>query len=149
MASLAIRAARADDAAAMFAMLQASAAEQGHPQELCVDVESLRADGFGPSPRFHALVAELDGSPAGLALYFFTYSTWTSRNGLYLEDLYVGPGSRRAGVARALMMRLREIAAEHGCGRFQWIVKRDNASAVRFYESLGAEALSSWALMKL
>ena len=149
MATIAIRTARADDVPAMFAMLQASAAEQGHPQDLCVDVESLRADGFGVSPRFHALVAERDGQPAGLALYFFTYSTWTSRNGLYLEDLYVRLESRRHGVARALMARLRGIADEHQCGRFQWIVKRENAAAVRFYESLGAEALPAWQLMAL
>jgi GNAT superfamily N-acetyltransferase len=145
--TITIRAARADDVAAMFEMLRASAAEQGHPQDLCVDVASLREDGFGASPRFDALIAEDGGRPAGLALYGFNYSTWTSRNGVYLEDLYVRPESRHAGIARALMVRLHEIAVERGCGRFQWIVQRDNAPAVRFYESLGAKALAEWQLM--
>ncbi len=147
MATLAIRAARADDVPAMFEMLEASAAEQGHAQDLCVDLERLREDGFGASPRFQALLAECDGRPAGLALYFFTYSTWPSRHGLYLEDLYARPECRRLGVARALMERLRAIAAEQGCGRLEWVVQRDNAAAIRFYESLGATALSSWQLM--
>lgn len=147
MATIVIRAARADDVPAMFEMLVASAAEQGHAQDLCVDVESLREDGFGASPRFQALLAECDGRTAGLALYFFTYSTWTSRNGLYLEDLYARPECRRLGVARALMERLRAIAVAQGCGRFEWVVQRDNAAAIRFYESLGAMALSSWRLM--
>jgi GNAT superfamily N-acetyltransferase len=144
-----IRRALIDDAALLFEMLKASSIEQDNLHELCVDVDALRADGFGQSPRFEALVAECEGRPAGLALYFFTYSTWTSRNGIYLEDLYVASQYRRSGVARALMKALARIAVAHDCRRLQWVVYRDNASAVRFYESLGAVQLSNWPLMSL
>ena len=137
------------DAEQIFAMLQASAREQGFPDELAVTVEDLRSDGFGPRPRFEVLIAELDGRPAGMALYFFTYSTWVSRLGLYLEDLYIMPDGRRHGVARALLRQLGHIAREQGCRRFQWVVHRHNARAIALYESLGAQALEDWTLMSI
>jgi GNAT superfamily N-acetyltransferase len=144
-----IRDARIDDVADMFAMLRASAEEQGGLDQFCVDEDSLRADGFGPAPRFAALLAEIEGRPAGLALYFLTYSTWTSRNGLYLEDLYVRPEFRRYGVARALMQRLAQVAVDHSAGRFVWLVLRDNIPAIRFYESLKASGMPDWLLMRM
>jgi GNAT superfamily N-acetyltransferase len=133
----------------MFAMLRASAEEQGGLDQLCIDEDSLRADGFGSVPRFAAMLAEIEGRPAGLALCFFTYSTWTSRNGLYLEDLYVHPEFRRHGVARAMMRRLAQVAVDHGAGRFVWVVLRDNIPAIRFYESLKATAMPEWMLMRI
>jgi ribosomal protein S18 acetylase RimI-like enzyme len=147
--AMVIRRAQIDDAPLLFELLKASSIEHDNLQELCVDADALRADGFGPSPRFEALVAECGGRPAGLALYFFTYSTWTSRNGIYLEDLYVASEYRRRGVARALMKELAGIAVAHDCRRLQWVVNRDNTPAIRFYESLGAAALSNWPLMWL
>lgn len=142
-----IRPAGIGDVPAMYAMLRASADEQSSLDHLCVDEAALREDGFGASKRFDAIIAEADGAAAGLALYFFTYSTWTSRNGLYLEDLFVAPAARRRGVARALMKRLAAIAVEHGCGRLQWVVRRDNIAARRFSESIGAVTLDDWPLM--
>jgi GNAT superfamily N-acetyltransferase len=142
-----IRAATAADVPVLLEMLRATAREQGNESALCVDAAALRHDGFGPAPRFQALVAECGGQPAGMALYFFNYSTWTSRDGLYLEDLYVAPPYRRLGVARELMARLEAIAVAHGCGRFQWLVLGDNAGAIRFYEALGATALPEWQVM--
>ena len=144
-----IRPGRADEAPVVLEMLRATAAEQGNEHELCVDLDAVREDGFGSAPRFHTLIAEWDGSPAGLAVYFFNYSTWNSRNGFYLEDLYVRPEFRRQGIAKALMARLQAIAREHHCGRIQWVVLRNNAAAVRLYESLGAQALPEWQLMIL
>jgi GNAT superfamily N-acetyltransferase len=149
VATIAIRSARADEAPLVLEMLRATSAEQGNEHELCVDLDAVREDGFGSAPRFHALIAECDGRPAGLALYFFNYSTWISRNGLYLEDLYVRPEFRRQGVAKALMARLQGIAREHDCGRVQWVVLRNNAAAVKLYEGLGAHALPEWQLMIL
>jgi GNAT superfamily N-acetyltransferase len=145
--AIAIRPARADDAPLVLEMLRATAVEQGNEHELCVDLAAVREDGFGPAPRFQTLIAESDGRPAGLAVYFFNYSTWISRNGLYLEDLYVRPEFRRKGVAKALMARLQTIAQEHECGRIQWLVLRHNAAAVKLYESLGAHAMPEWQLM--
>jgi GNAT superfamily N-acetyltransferase len=147
--AIVIRPARTDDLPVMLEMLQASGAEQGHPEQLAVDLESLRADGFGASPRFQTLIAEHDGLPAGIALYYFNYSTWIHRDGLYLEDLFVHRDHRRSGVASALMARLKAIAAERGCGRFQWLVLYDNAPAIRFYESLGATMLPEWRVMMM
>jgi GNAT superfamily N-acetyltransferase len=146
-AATVIRTAVVADVPVLLEMLRATAREQGNEDALCVDTAALREDGFGSAPRFQALIAERDGQPAGIALYFFTYSTWTSRDGLYLEDLYVAPAFRRLGVARDLMRRLEAIAVERGCGRFQWLVLRDNAPAIRFYEAEGAKALPAWQVM--
>ena len=137
------------DVPEIYRMLRASAAEQGALDELCVDEQSLREDGFGTSPRYQALVAEMDGEPVAVALYFFTYSTWSSRNGLFLEDMYVRPAFRKQGVGKALMRRLIEIAHERGCRRFHWFVLRANRAAVCFYESLGGEEMLRWMPMSL
>ena len=130
-------------------MLRATAREQGNEHELCVTVDDVRADGFGPSPRFQVLLAEVNGRVAGMALYFLDYSTWTSRNGLYLEDLYVYGDFRRKGVARVLMTGLVAIAKARGCGRLNWVVQRGNTRAIQFYEDLGARPLDEWPLWKL
>lgn len=149
MREAAIREARADDVEAIVRLLAASAEEQGALDALCVDAETLRREGFGPAPRVHALVAEADGMPVGLALYYFTFSTWTSVNGIHLEDLYVVPSWRRRGVARMLMARLAKIAAAEECRRFDWFVLRANTGARRFYESLGAGVAEDWSIMQL
>lgn len=147
--STVIRPAREADASVIFELLKASAIEQGNLHELCVDEQAVRDDGFGPTPRFQAILAEWDGQVAGFALYYFNYSTWVSRNGLYLEDLYVWPEFRRRGVARSLMEKLAAIAIDRGCGRLQWVVKRENERAKSFYRSLGAVELTQWPLMWL
>ena len=145
---LTIRNADSEDVPAVFAMLRASAEEQGSLDHLCADEASLREDGFGSERRFQAAIAEVDGKAAGLALYFFVYSTWTSRNGVYLEDLFVWPQFRRKGVARALMQNLAQVAVENGYGRMIWLVLRANP-AVRFYESVGANGLAQWMPMQV
>jgi GNAT superfamily N-acetyltransferase len=147
--AITLRTAGADAAPAVFEMLRATAREQGNEHELCVTVDDVRSDGFGASPRFSVLLAEVNGHIAGMALYFFDYSTWTSRNGLYLEDLYVHSEYRRMGVARALMLELKAIARDRGCGRMNWIVQRGNTAAMDFYRSLGAEQLDEWPLWKV
>jgi GNAT superfamily N-acetyltransferase len=144
-----IRPAHVDDVPALLSMLIESAAAQGFPGEVVVTEEDLRQDGFGANPLFHILVAEAEGNPAGLALYFFNYSTWVSRLGLYLEDLYVRPEFRRHGIARDLMKALARIALEQGCGRFQWLVHKQNTRAVQFYTGLGAAPAQDWLLMSL
>ena len=143
-----VRTAVTEDVPEILDMLRASAADQGFPDEVAVTEQELKDDGFGVAPpRFSVLIAEVDGRTAGMALYFFNYSTWGSRDGLYLEDLYVHREFRRFGVARELMVALARIGRERGCGRFQWVVHSKNAAAVRFYESLGARMLDDWRLM--
>jgi GNAT superfamily N-acetyltransferase len=128
-------------------MLCASAAEQGSPESLAVTPADLLDDGFGPHPLFQSVIAEVDQAAAGMALYFFNYSTWVSRIGLYLEDLYVDPRFRRAGVARALLDHLSAIARNAGGRRMQWLVHRENQAALQLYRSFGAQSLDNWIVM--
>jgi GNAT superfamily N-acetyltransferase len=137
------------DVSTILDMLGESAIEQGFADALAVTKADLVADGFGPDPRFFVILAESDGIAAGMALYFFNYSTWGSRSGLYLEDLFVARAFRKSGIARRLMIRLAQIADAHGCGRFQWVVHTDNAGALRLYESVGAKLLNEWKVMSL
>ena len=146
---LTIRSATIDDVPVIYSLLGESARAQGAENELCADPDNLREDGFGPEPRFWCLLAESQGEAVGLALYFFLYSTWTSRKGIYLEDLYVVAPFRRQGVAKALMARLAEVAAGMDCGYIQWAMLHENQTARRFYESLGGKVLSEWALMRI
>lgn len=140
-----IRPARETDAAVIYEMLRKSAIEQGGEQSLCVTPENLMEDGFSANPRFSCLIAEVDGDPAGLALYFFIYSTWTSRRNLYLEDLYVKPEYRRQGIARLLM---EAVKREAGGAPIRWVALRHNEAASAFYASLGAEPLEDWVLWR-
>lgn len=139
-----IRRARPDDVDAIARLLRESAEHQGAPDALCVDAADLLREGFGAAARFHALVADADGRLVGLALYGFNFSTWTSINGIHLEDLYVDPAFRRRGVALALMRELAAIARSTGCRRLRWFVLRSNTAARRFYEAIGAEPLEDW-----
>jgi GNAT superfamily N-acetyltransferase len=130
-------------------MLIDSAADQGFPNEVGVTERDLLEDGFGPNRRFDLLIAEWNRVPVGMALYFFNYSTWGSRLGLYIEDLYVHPSHRRLGIATAMMRRLASTALRAGCRRMQWTVHRENRRALLTYEALGAKALDDWLLMSL
>lgn len=132
----------------VYELLLSSAREQGNEEGLCATEENLIEDGFGANPRFQVLIAEEDGGVVGLALHFFIYSTWTSRKGLYLEDLYVRPEFRKQGIARELMRELAQIAKQNGCGRMIWLVLRSNP-AVAFYTRLGAAALEEWMPMQM
>ncbi len=109
----------------------------------------LLRDGFGPAPRFHCLVAEWAGAPAGFAFYFHNYSTWQGRWGLYLEDLFVRPAFRGKGIGKALLVELARIAVREGCGRFQWQVLDWNEPALRFYQKLGARRMGEWVTMRI
>ena len=146
---LRVRTAHAEDAPLIYEMVRESAAEQGGEDALCVTPENIREDGFETTPpRFVCLIAEVDGEPAGLALFFFVYSTWTSRSVLYLEDLYVRPRFRRRGVARVLMESLGREARAEGAFSMRWVALKNNAAADAFYASLGAERLGDWVVWR-
>jgi GNAT superfamily N-acetyltransferase len=146
---LTLRAGTPEDIPAVFEMLVESAKDQGFPNDVAVTERDLLEDGFGPNRRFELLIADWDSTTAGMALYFFNYSTWGSRLGLYVEDLYVAPSHRRLGIAKAIMRRLARIAVEAGCRRMHWTVHRENERALLTYEALGAKALTDWILMSL
>src|SRR5258706_77245 len=107
-----------------------------------------RAHG-GPRPSCEALIAEHGGRSVGFALYFTTFSTFLCKPGLYLEDLFVEPGHRGAGIGKALLRRLAAIAIERDCGRFEWRVLDWNEPSIRFYESLGATLMPEWQLVRM
>jgi GNAT superfamily N-acetyltransferase len=106
--------------------------------------ERLRATLFCNRPRVHCSIAELEGEPAGFAVWFFNYSTWLGRHGLFLEDLYVSEAQRGRGLGKALLRHLAGLAVASGCGRFEWNVLDWNRPAIDFYESFGAQPQSEW-----
>ena len=144
-----VRDARPPDIGAIVRLVRESAASQGALDAVCVDAPTLHDEIFGARSRVHALVADADGTLVGVAIYFFTFSTWVSVNGIHLEDLYVDPTWRRQGVARALMDALVGVARTSGCRRLQWFVRQSNAVALRFYESIGAKMANDWEIMHL
>ena len=115
---------------------------------VATEADFLR-DGFGDTPRFHVLLGEWNGEPAGFALYFYNWSTWLGRPGLYLEDLFVLPRLRGNGIGKALLCELARIAVREGCGRFQWQVLDWNEPALGFYRSLGAQVMPEWLTVRL
>jgi len=138
-----------EDVPAILEMLSDSASDQGFEGEVGVTAGDLIRDGFGDNPRFFCAIAESDGQIAGMALYFFIYSTWGSNTVLYLEDLYVRQRARKQGVARSLVTYLAQLATDKGCRRIQWLVHSENLPAIRFYEAIGARSLTDWSLMQL
>ncbi len=138
-----IRFAAPADAGLLLRLIRALAAYERAPSAVVATEEDLRRHGFGPRPQFEALLAFLDGDPAGCALFHTRFSTWLGRPGLYLEDLYVVEGARGQGVGRRLMARLAAIAVERGWGRIDFHVLDWNP-ARSFYHRLGMAPLGEW-----
>lgn len=115
---------------------------------VATDADLLR-DGWGPEPKFRSIIAEWDGAPAGFGLYFYNYSTFQGRPGLYVEDVFVRPAFRRLGIGKAIFVHLAQEAVRQNCGRFQWQVLDWNKPAIDFYESLGAKCMSEWLTMRM
>src|SRR5207247_2013967 len=111
--------------------------------------ELLERHLFGERPAAEAVVAELDDEPAGFAIFFTTFSTFVGRPGMWLEDVYVRPERRRAGVGRALLEHLARLAEERGCGRIEWAALDWNAPALDFYAGLGALPVEGWTIHRL
>jgi GNAT superfamily N-acetyltransferase len=142
--ALAIRTATVEDVPQILAFIRALAVYEREPEAVCATEADLLRDGFGPTPFYFCLIADCDGAPAGFALYFFNYSTWLGRPGLYLEDLFVLPEFRGRGVGKALLQQVAAVAVEKGCLRLQWEVLDWNTPAVDFYSAMGAEFLDEW-----
>ena len=104
---------------------------------------------FGSPPRCHALFAERDGVQVGFALWFYNFSTFAGRHGLYVEDVFVLPEHRGAGVGKAIFRELARRAVEQGCVRMDWSVLDWNEPAVKFYGAIGARAMDEWTVQRL
>jgi GNAT superfamily N-acetyltransferase len=111
--------------------------------------EDFRRELESPNSVIHVLIADWDGKPAGFALYFFNFSTFVGRPGLYLEDLFVRPSHRKHGIGRALLRALARIAEQRGCGRMEWAVLDWNEPALKFYKSLDARPMNEWIIHRL
>ena len=149
MAEITIRPALPADVTLILKFICALAVYEREPDAVVATEETLLAHGFGPNPYFHCLIAELDGAPAGFAFYFFDYSTWLGKPGIYLEDLFVDPAFRGNGIGRALLERLAQTAVERGCTRMKWEVLDWNTPAIDFYRAMGAEFLDEWRNVRL
>ena len=104
---------------------------------------------FGPSPKAHALIVEHEGQPAGFALYFYNFSTFLGRPGIYIEDVFIRPEFRRNGFGRAIFKYLARKALAENCERLEWWVLDWNAPAIDFYRGLGAIAMDEWTVQRL
>jgi GNAT superfamily N-acetyltransferase len=117
--------------------------------EFTATAEGLHAALFGPQPAAGALLARVNGEPAGYAIYFSTFSSFTGRSGVWLDDLYVCPPFRKRGLGRKLIEAVAKIAAERDCARFEWLALDWNERALEFYRGLGARTLDEWVLLRI
>ncbi len=147
--AITIRAATRSDVSTILSFIRALAAYEREPDAVIATEEDLLRDGFGEHPYYRSLIAERDGVPAGFALYFFDYSTWLGRPGLYLEDIFVHPEFRGLGIGKALLQRVAAVALEKGCPRLKWEVLDWNTPAIDFYRAMGAEFLDTWRNVKV
>ncbi|WP_411033243.1 GNAT family N-acetyltransferase [Shinella sp. BYT-45] len=150
MTAYRIRPATAADAAVILRFIRELAEYEKALHEVAATEETVAASIFGEGSVTRAVICETDGGePAGFAVWFKTYSTWQARNGLYLEDLYVTPGHRGAGVGKMLLRHLARVALDEGCGRFEWSVLDWNEPAIRVYDAIGAEPQGEWIRYRL
>ncbi|CAD1797342.1 GNAT family N-acetyltransferase [Xanthomonas arboricola pv. juglandis] len=146
---LQIRAATPDDVVLLHELITALAVYEREPDAVKASPQDLRASLFGEGATAHALICEQDGQALGFAVYFFNYSTWLGRNGLYLEDLFVRPQARGQGAGLALLRHLARLAVQRGCGRFEWSVLNWNQPAIDFYQAAGARPMDGWTVYRL
>ncbi len=147
-----IRPAQAGDLPAILALIRALADYEKLGHEVVATEAQLSRSLFPADPAkpdAFCVIADVDGAPAGFALYFFNFSTFLARPGLYLEDLFVKPEFRGQGLGKALLLHLAKLANARGCGRMEWSVLDWNQPAIDFYESLGAKRMKEWQICRL
>lgn len=147
--SLSIRRARPEDSALIFALLR----ELAEYEKLTHEVEATEADIaaalFSDRPILFSEIAEWNGEPAGFAVWFFNFSTFAGRPGIYLEDLFVRPAFRGKGIGKVLLAHLANLCVQNGWSRLQWSVLDWNTPSIDFYKSLGADMMDEWKLCKV
>ncbi len=144
-----IRPAAATDSALILQFIR----DLAEYEKLLDSVETSEADVaaalFGENPRAFCDIAEIDGQPVGFALWFYNYSTFVGRHGIYLEDLFVRPDSRGGGAGKALLANLARRCVDEKLGRLEWSVLDWNAPSIAFYDSLGAAAMDEWIIRRM
>jgi GNAT superfamily N-acetyltransferase len=137
------------DVGKLLGLVHALADYEREPDQVMASEEDLAEALFGTEPKVFALVAENAGEILGMLIYFVTFSTWTGRHGLYVEDLFVVPGHRRQGTGKALLAALAERAVQTGFPRIEWVVLDWNQPAIDFYQSIGALPQDEWRIFRL
>lgn len=149
MSDLVIRPAAPADAPLIMGFIRELAEYERLSHAVEASEADIARDLFGPTPRAFCDIAEVDGAPVGFALWFYNYSTFRGRAGIYLEDLFVRPDARGHGAGKALLRRLARRCVDEGLGRLEWAVLDWNAPAIGFYDALGAEALDDWIVRRM
>ena len=149
MTTVSIRPAISSDASTIMQFVIDLAVYEKAPEEVVATEQHILETLFCTEPQAFGLIAEADGKPLGFAVYFYNYSTWLGKRGIYLEDLYVSPESRGLGAGKALLQKLANIALDKDCGRLEWSVLDWNEPSIKFYEAMGAEAKDGWTVYRL
>ena len=144
-----LRLATPEDVPTILGFVKALAVYERLEDEVMATEEDFHTSLFGTPARAEALIAERDGKPAGFALWFYNFSTFRGGHGLYVEDVFVDPEYRGAGIGRAIFRFLAQRAISQGCARMDWDVLNWNAPAIRFYRALGAYPLDGWTRQRL
>jgi GNAT superfamily N-acetyltransferase len=149
VSNLTIRPAEPSDIPQILQFVHELAVYEKEPDAVEATEDDMQRALFGERANVFGLIAELDAKPVGFAVYFFNFSTWLGRNGIYLEDLYVRPETRGNGVGKALLQELAKIAVAKNCGRVEWSVLNWNEPAIQFYRSIGAGPQDEWTVYRL
>ena len=144
MSAIEIRQATVEDAALILSFVTELAIYEKAETEVIATKSDIENSIFGSDSLTNAVICNINSEPVGFAIYFFNYSTWLGKHGLYLEDLYVSTEYRGAGAGKALLKYLAKIALSKNCGRFEWSVLDWNEPAIQFYQSIGANSLDEW-----
>lgn len=144
-----VRAATPADLPLIAALIRDLAEYEKLSHEVRFDIGLLETHLFGPRPMAEVVIGEVDAAAQGFALFFHNFSTFEGRPGIYLEDLYVRPEARGAGLGKALLAHLAKLAVERGCARLEWSVLDWNAPAIGFYTALGARPMDEWTVMRV
>jgi len=144
-----LRDARPGDAADIARLVKALATYEKLADEACASAEDFHTALFGPKPAAHALIADIDGKAVGFALWFYNFSTFVGRAGLYVEDVFVEPEYRGLGIGKAFFQALAARATAEGCRRMEWSVLDWNTPAIEFYRGMGAVAMDDWTVQRL
>lgn len=144
-----IRPATVDDVGIILELIRALATYERAPNDVTATEAQLTEVLFGAKPSAEVLLLFENETSVGFAVYFYNFSTWLGRPGLYLEDLFVKPEHRGKGYGRALLVELAKIASNRGCGRMEWAVLDWNEPAIQFYRKLGAKPMDEWTVFRL
>jgi GNAT superfamily N-acetyltransferase len=147
--TLTVRPVRRGEAGLVLDLVRGLAEYEKLAHEVEATEEGLAAALFAENPRVFCEIGEVDGAAAGFALWFYNFSTFRGRHGIYLEDLFVRPEHRGAGVGKALLVNLAQRCVREGLGRLEWAVLDWNAPAIAFYRSMGARLLDDWTVCRL